>query len=88
MPSAPQSGEEMLSQVLSYAAKIKDGDLSAIVGCILERYHEKLLYWPAAMSNHHAVRSGLLYHTTMLPWREALCSVYTNLDTDFGVYAG
>lgn len=88
VPSAPQSGEEMLSQVLSYAAKIKDGDLSAIVGCILERYHEKLLYWPAAMSNHHAVRSGLLYHTlTMLRAGEALCSVYTNLDTDW-VYAG
>lgn len=88
VPSAPQSGEEMLAAVEGYAAKITDADLSGIVNYILNKLREPLLYWPAAMANHHAIRSGLLYHTlTMLRAGEALCAIYTDLDTDW-VYAG
>lgn len=88
VPSAPESGEDMLSQVKQYANKITDKDLSAIVSYVLKKYEQPLVYWPAAMANHHSVRSGLLYHTlTMLRSGEALCSVYTDLDTDW-VYAG
>ena len=88
VPSAPQSGEDMLKAVRAYADRITDSDLSGIVKTVLDRYAQRLIYWPAAMANHHSVRSGLLYHTlTMLRAGEALCSVYTDLDTDW-VYAG
>lgn len=88
VPSAPMTGENMLRQVKTYANSIEDEDLKKIVHYILEKYEEKLLYWPAAAANHHSVRGGLLYHTlTMLKAGQALCSVYKNLDTDW-VFAG
>lgn len=67
MPSAPLPGEIMLAQIRSYADRIKNKDLKGIALYILNKYNDKLLYWPAAVANHHSVRSGLLYHTlTML----------------------
>jgi len=31
---------------------------------MLDRFREKLLYYPAAQRIHHAERGGLLHHTT------------------------
>lgn len=88
VPSAPLPGELMLSQIRSYADRITNKDLKGIAIYILNKYKDKLLYWPAAVANHHSVRGGLLYHTlTMLKAGEALLSVYTSLDSDW-VYAG
>ncbi|HJA68915.1 MAG TPA: HD domain-containing protein [Firmicutes bacterium] len=88
VPSAPLPGEIMLAQIRSYADRIKNKDLKGIALYILNKYNDKLLYWPAAVANHHSVRGGLLYHTlTMLKAGEALLGVYTSLDPDW-VYAG
>ena len=88
VPSAPFTGESMLADVLMYADRIENNDIRAIVHYVLEKYRDRLLYWPAAMANHHSIRSGLLYHTlTMLKSGEALCGVYTHLNPDW-VYGG
>jgi 3'-5' exoribonuclease len=85
---APYSPEEMYDEVLNYLSKIENLDIQNIVTNILGNNEEKLMHYPAAKSNHHSVRSGLLYHTTtMLKAGEKLSEIYTFLNTDL-LYAG
>ena len=85
---APYSPEEMYDDILNYLSKIENTDIQNIVTNILSNNEEKLMHYPAAKSNHHAVRSGLLYHTTtMLKAGEKLSEIYTFLNTDL-LYAG
>ena len=85
---APYSPEKMYDDILNYLSKIKNTDIQNIVTNILSDNEEKLMHYPAAKSNHHAIRSGLLYHTTtMLKAGEKLCEIYTFLNTDL-LYAG
>lgn len=88
VPSAPYQPEDMLEQIYDYISKIKSKDVRAIVENIIDSYEDKIMYFPAAKKNHHAVRSGLLYHTTtMLKAGEKLCEVYAFINTDL-LYAG
>ncbi|MBU3129474.1 HD domain-containing protein [Clostridium tagluense] len=85
---APYPPEKMYDDVLNYLSKIKNTDIQNIVTNILSDNEEKLMHYPAAKSNHHAVRAGLLYHTTtMLKAGEKLSEIYTFLNTDL-LYAG
>jgi len=85
---APYSPEEMYDDILNYLSKIENTDIQNIVTCILSNNEVKLMHYPAAKSNHHATRSGLLYHTTtMLKAGEKLSELYTFLNTDL-LYAG
>lgn len=85
---APYSPEEMYDDILNYLSKIENLDIQNIVTNILSYNEEKLMHYPAAKSNHHAIRSGLLYHTTtMLKAGEKLSQIYTFLNTDL-LYAG
>lgn len=86
--SAPERPEEMLLEISEYIAKIKDYDIRSIVSYIVEDCEEKLLFYPAAKKNHHAIRGGLLYHIlTMLRSGEKLMEVYSWLNSDL-LYAG
>lgn len=88
VPCAPFNPTEMYEEILKFSNEIKNVDIKKIVTVILEEKHEKLLYYPAAKSNHHAIRSGLLYHILrMLQTGRALSTVYTELNTDL-IYAG
>ena len=85
---APYSPEKMYDDILDYLSKIKNTDIQNIVTNILSDNEEKLMHYPAAKSNHHAIRSGLLYHTTtMLKAGEKLSEIYTFLNTDL-LFAG
>lgn len=85
--SAPIPSKEMFELVKGYIGKIKNLDINNIVTNIVEENKEKLMYYPAAKKNHHALRGGLLYHTlTMLKSAEALSAIYS-VNTDL-VYAG
>ncbi|MCK5130192.1 MAG: TraI domain-containing protein [Clostridiales bacterium] len=88
IPSAPYPPEEMLATIKEYLAKIKDDSIRKLTVEVLREYAEYLPLHPAALHNHHAIRSGLLYHTTtMLKAADALHTVYPDLDYDL-VYAG
>lgn len=85
---APYSPEKMYDDILNYLSKIENIDIQNIVTNILSNNEEKLMHYPAAKSNHHAIRSGLLYHTTtMLKAGEKLSEIYTFLNRDL-LYAG
>jgi len=88
VPTAPHKSEDMYEIVLDYICKIENKDLRNITEKIIDNCGDKLLHYPAAKSNHHAVKGGLLYHiTTMLKAGEKLLEIYTHLNKDL-LYAG
>ncbi len=88
IPSAPEKGENMFSYIKETLDGMKDREMAEFVEAVLNKYQGKILHFPAAKSNHHAVRDGLLYHTTtMLKAAKALTSVYDFLNKDL-LYAG
>ena len=88
VPSAPKTAEDMFDIIKEYINRINKKDIRDIVTYAVKLRKEKLLYYPAAQANHHSVRSGLLYHTTtMLATADALCKIYTDLDSDW-LFAG
>lgn len=88
VPAAPRAAEDMFSEVGLYIERITSPDLKNIVWHIIKSKEEKLMIYPAAKQNHHAVRSGLLYHIiTMLQLGERVSEVYTMLNRDL-LFAG
>ncbi len=82
--TAPFPGQQMYDEIMSYVDEITDNELQVIARAVMERNHEKLLYYPAATKNHHAQMSGLLYHIKrMLLMGVKACEVYTELDRDW-----
>ena len=81
--AAPEPPEKMYSFLLEKAESIGDGELRKVAVILLERNKEKLLYYPAAKANHHAIFAGLLYHLKrMILLAEGLCGIYTSLSRD------
>lgn len=88
VPVAPEKDIDMFNEVMRYVELVKNKDIKAILNEVISLNKEKLMYYPAAKSNHHAIRSGLLYHMKrMLMVAESLCSIYLNLNSDL-LYAG
>ncbi len=84
--AAPEDPEEMFAYIRERAGEINDSGLRQLCLMNLDDNKEKLLYYPAASKNHHAERSGLLWHIKrMLMSGIALCDVYTFLDKDWVV---
>ena len=83
LPCAPYPPEDMLSVIKSRVDRMQNDELKALVNYRLEQCGEALMYYPAATRLHHAERSGLLHHTsTMLRMADAVCGIYTQLDSD------
>lgn len=81
VPTAPRSPQEMYDELIACAQSLANQELSRLAIALLVEKKEKLLYWPAAVSFHHAERAGLLHHTTsMLHAAEALLPIYPYLD--------
>ncbi|MBK5262758.1 MAG: HD domain-containing protein [Peptostreptococcaceae bacterium] len=81
--AAPEDPNEMYDYIYNKASGLKDKDLNTLCIKLLQDNKEKLMYYPAAQKNHHAQKSGLLYHIKrMLMSGESLCQVYTNLNVE------
>ncbi|MCI5698037.1 MAG: OB-fold nucleic acid binding domain-containing protein [Clostridiales bacterium] len=81
--SAPESGESMFNYILNRAEEMHDEEFKAMSTTVLLRNKERLLYYPAAMRNHHAELAGLLWHMKrMIMHAEVLVNVYTILNRD------
>lgn len=80
---APENPGEMFDYLLALADSMEDEELKKISKTILEENKEKLLYYPAAVKNHHAELGGLLYHLkTMATMALKFTEVYTFLNKD------
>lgn len=86
--TAPVDADEMYYEILRYVENMSNEDIKKIITEVLSDYEDKLKIYPAAKKNHHAIRSGLLYHTTtMLHGAEKLSEIYTFLNKDL-LYGG
>lgn len=86
--SAPIEAIKMYSEIMEYTEAMVSEDIKKLVETILLEKKDKLMYYPAAKGNHHAIRSGLLYHMLrMLRAGEKLLEVYDGMNADL-VYAG
>lgn len=82
--AAPEKTQDMLDYIEKAVALMTDQELKALCTRLLTDNREKLLYYPAAVKNHHAELGGLLYHMKrMLDMGERACLVYTNLKRDW-----
>jgi 3'-5' exoribonuclease len=81
--AAPEKAEDMYHFLLSRTEAMEDEDLKRICLRILTDNKDKIMYYPAAQKNHHAQKSGLLYHLKrMMMTGDAICTIYTNLNRD------
>lgn len=88
VPSAPLKAEDMYEDIMNFVNKIENTEIKSLVEAVLAEHREKIMYYPAAKSNHHAIKSGLLYHILrMLKSAEVLCDIYKNVNRDL-VFAG
>lgn len=86
--SAPMKNTQMVTEIEGFVKDIKDEEIQKVVEHALMEKMEKLLYYPAAKRNHHAIRGGLLYHVlTMLKLGKQIAAVYPQVRTDL-LYAG
>ena len=82
--AAPEEPEEMHAFLVKEAESIGDEGLRKMALKFLTDEKERLLYYPAAMKNHHAEFAGLLWHMKrMLMLGERACEVYPILERDW-----
>ena len=87
-PCAPEPAEDMLAELTGTAAAFQNEPLRRLTLHLLNRFDEKLRYYPAAQRIHHAERSGLLHHTTgMLRLAKKVAEQYPWLNADL-LFAG
>lgn len=81
--AAPEESPDMYDFIISEINSIEDVDFRKLCLHLYEGNRDKLMYYPAAMSNHHAEYGGLLYHVKrMMMSADRVCEVYTNLSRD------
>lgn len=81
--TAPEKPEEMFLYLMDRVSEMKDEDFKKIALAVLEENKEDLLYYPAAVKNHHSIIGGLLYHMKRMAMSaEYCCKVYQNLNRD------
>lgn len=86
--SAPLKSEIMYDAIHAYIDEMTNEDIKKLTAYMFEERKEKLLYYPAAKKNHHALKGGLLFHVyTMLRNAENLSNVYDFMNKDL-LYAG
>ena len=83
VPSAELDGQTMFDIISGIVDGFKDENLKKLVKCVMEKHKEKLIFWPAALRLHHAVRSGLLYHTlSIIRLAQSVAKIYSAIDSD------
>ncbi len=86
--AAPRPAEDMYRELDAVIEGMQNEVLRNLTREMVRRAAEKIHYYPAAQSMHHAERSGLLHHLTdMLNAAKAICACYPYLDADL-VMAG
>lgn len=87
LESAPEPLESMQMEYEQYLDSINSPVLNHICREIYEEHLDSFVTHPAAKSNHHSFRSGLLYHSlSMLRLAKGICNQYPQINRDI-VYA-
>lgn len=85
---APIDAIEMFHEVYEIVCGFNNEDIKNILLEILNIKKEKLLYYPAAKSNHHSIKSGLLYHIlSMIKLGDSISNLYPIVNKEL-LFAG
>lgn len=80
-PPVPQ--EELEKKLDAYLESLKNPDVKLLTTYLIKKFRDKYVTYPAAVHNHHAFGSGLLYHSiSMADDAEAICKLYPSLNRD------
>ena len=83
VPSTDCNPQKMYDALMGIAEGFEDAELKKIVTAIYSEHREALLYCPAALKLHHAIRGGLLYHVlSIVRLAEGVCAVYPFVDRE------
>ncbi|QSX07742.1 HD domain-containing protein [Alkalibacter rhizosphaerae] len=81
--SAPENPENMYAYMMEILADYENEELRMLTEYMLEEKKDRLFYYPAAKTHHHAIKAGLLYHTfSMLKLAVELAKLYPFIDRD------
>ncbi len=85
---APMDPDYMFNEVYNIVSNFKNDDIRNILIEILSIKKDKLMYYPAAKSNHHAIKSGLLYHIlSMIKLGDSIAELYPIVNKEL-LFAG
>ena len=77
----------MIKEINTTIDAFTNEDIKKLTKAIFEDKTSILSYFPAAKSNHHALKGGLLYHTySMLQIGKSLTPLYPFLNAAFTVF--
>jgi 3'-5' exoribonuclease len=83
VPTAPIKAEILYDNIIAVIDEMRHPEIQKIVRALVLERKDKLMFYPAAKSNHHAVRAGLMYHIyRMLEMAKAMVSVYPEINLD------
>lgn len=83
-PKADLDLDQTFAVILATVRSFKNESYRKILCKLLETKKDDFMQWPAAVSHHHAVVGGLLWHSfTMLKVAQALQTVYDHLILDW-----
>lgn len=83
VPSAPIKMDVLYDFIRDKIGAMKDEPLKKLTKGLMDHYGEAFKVYPAAKSNHHAIRSGLMYHLyRMLEVAESLVRIYPHVNRD------
>ncbi len=83
VPSAPVPKAILIKKLEDYLASLKNADVQKLTAYLVKKHYDAYVNYPAAVRNHHAYASGLLYHSlSMADDAEALCRLYPALNRD------
>ncbi len=83
VPSAPQRGDIYFDLIREHIESMQNQDIKKLCLGIIVPHREDMMLYPAAKSNHHAIRGGLVYHIyRMLEVATKLANIYQNVNLD------
>ncbi|NLB48698.1 MAG: HD domain-containing protein [Erysipelotrichia bacterium] len=80
--AAPISKDELVLRFNEHLAKIRNEDCLKILNYMVEKFGDKLFYYPAAVSIHHEYSSGLLMHSIIMADIAAFLAPLYDVDRD------
>ncbi len=81
--SCPVEKETLIEKLNFYLDNIKDEEIKRFTKALIDKFYPDYVTFPAAVRNHHAFGSGLLYHSiTMADMASKMCEVYPSLNKD------
>ena len=83
--AAPRPVEEMWAELEQLVAGVGDAHIRRLLESIVAAHAERLRVWPAALTVHHAYRSGLLEHLLKVAEAGSALSTLYGAETDYVV---